>query len=336
MKVIDCEHHYYHPELIGYLSSRDTPPMYRDNILTYHQGAFIPIGISRPYRSDVTLLEQITDLGEMRLESLDDAGITTAVLSSAPGIESLPGEAGIEFARKTNDAVAAASKQYPDRFLGTICLPATHVEASLIELERAVKVLGLKVWHTHSNYGNETLADDKYIPLLAKCEELGVPIYLHPHNPYSEYMLDSGMLFAAAGFGFCVDTMKTSLNLILKGRLDRFPKLKLILGHMGEVYPYLMERLNNRFFCAPDPTVRCAHNFSYYFQNKNIFMTTSGIEDPYVVLFAIKKVGIDSILFATDFPFENIKASVDFIKNLPLSEEDKAKIFYKNAETYIL
>lgn len=336
IRVIDCEHHYYNPELINYISTRDTPPMYKDKVLLYHKGAYLPIGNSVSYWNDRTMLEVLEDLGDLRIKNLDDAGVTTAVISSGALIESLPKEEAIKYARKTNDAIAAACKKYPGRFLGTICLPTIYVEESLAELERAVKELGLKYWHTHSNYGNETLADDKFIPLFAKCEELGIPIYIHPHNPYSEYLLESGMMFSSAGFGFAVDTMKTSLNIIIKGRLDQFPNTRLILGHMGEFYPYLLERFNNRFFCIPDPDVKCKHNFSYYFKNKNIFMTTSGIEDPEVAIFAIKKIGIDSILLGSDYPYELFKDSVDFIDKLPISDEDKEKIYYKNAEKYIL
>lgn len=310
--------------------------MYKDKKLIYHKGAGLPLGMPEPRWGGISTLEELMNLDGMRIGNMDEAGVSTAVLSGGPLVETLPKAESVEFARKTNDAIADACRKYPGRFLGSICLPTAYPEEALAELDRAVNVLGLKYWHTHSNYGQETLADDRFIPLLAKCVELGIPIYLHPHNPCSEYLLDSGMMFAAAGFGFAVDTMKTSLNLILKGRFDQFPKLRIILGHMGEMYPYLLERLNNRFFCIPDPAVKCKHNFSYYFRNRNILMTTSGIEDPEVVLFAIKKIGIDSIMFGSDYPYENFKAGVDFIKNLPVSEEDKEKILWKNAEKYIL
>nr|AIF26729.1 hypothetical protein [uncultured bacterium fosmid pJB84G2] len=337
MKVYDLEHHYYNPELVEYLKVRETPPMYRDGgMLIYHKGAMLPMGAKNEILGNLCMMDIISDLGEMRLKNMDNAGVDVAVVSSGALIENLPKEEAIKYARITNNAIAEACRKYPDRFLGTICLPTTYVDEAIKELVRAVNELGLKYFHTHSNYGKETLADDKYIPLLAKCEELGVAIYIHPHNPASEYLLESGMMFSSAGFGFGVDTMKTSLNIILKGRLDQFPKLKIVLGHMGEFYPYLLERLNNRFFCVPDPDVKCKHNFTYYFQNKNIFMTTSGIEDPDVALFAIKKIGIDSIMMGSDYPYEDFKKSVDFVKELPISDEDKEKIFYKNAEKYIL
>lgn len=339
-RVYDLEHHYYLPEFIEHLSTRQSYPSFdkETGVLTYHKGAFLPYYHPSYISERVRMLDLIENLGDLRLKAMDEAGVTMAVVSSSPVIEALPKEEAVKYARLTNDAVAEACRKYPGRFAGTITLPTPYVEEAIAELNRAVNELGLQYVHTHSNYGSEedNLSQDKYIPLLAECERLNVPIYIHPHNPTCQYLTEYGSMFSAAGFGFGVDTMRTSLRLILNGRLDQFPRLKIILGHMGEFYPYLLERMDNRFFCMQDEEVKCAHNFTYYFQNKNIFVTTSGIHDPEVVLFAIKKLGVDSIMFGSDFPYEEFKDSVDFVKSLPLSDEDKEKILYRNAEEYIL
>ena len=85
-----------------------------------------------------------------------------------------------------------------------------------------------------------------------------------------------------------------------------------------------------------DPINKKQHSFDYYFRNKNIFMTTSGIFDPEVAMLAIRKFGVESVMFGSDYPCESFSGSREFIENLPISEEDKEKIFYKNAEKYIL
>jgi len=284
------------------------------------------------------LYAEITNIDQIRLNMMKDAGLTSAVISSSEGVEMIDKEAAVRYAQLTNDAVAAAAKKYPGQIMGTITLPTPYVEESIAELERAVNELGLQYWHTHSSYGEERLSDEKFKPLLAKCEELNVPIYLHPVYPRAEYLTDSGIAIATAGFGFSVDTMKTMLKLITNGTFDQYPHLQMLIGHIGEYFPYALERMDNRFSAlAPaDPTIKCKENISYYFRNGNIFMTTSGITDQDVILYAIDTIGIDHIIFGSDYPYENVKVQTDAIKSLPISNEDKDKIFYKNAEKYIL
>jgi len=343
-KVLDFEHHYYCPDLIEYLKSRNEFPYYRsedglwmcrDLCLKFE----VPAVFNHSKAAEgKTFMEVMTNLDTIRIEEMDMAGVTTAFISTTSGIEELPMEESVKYARATNDAIAAAVKRHPGRMEGTICLPTPYVEESVKELERAVNELGLKHWHTHSNYRGHYLYETEYEPILAKCEELGVPFYLHPSYPCDPYLSDYGIGFGGAAFGSGVDVMKTAILLIMNGVFDRHPKLIMILGHMGEFFPYSLGRMDNRMNATKDydPRLKKEHDFEYYFKNKNIFFTTSGVSDPLVVLFAIQKIGIDNILFGSDFPYENFKESVDFIKNLPISNEDKDKIFYKNAEKYII
>jgi len=337
MKVIDFENHFYAPVFLNYLQTRTDYPYLdpKTRILYHFEGTYTPFNYKMP-GTDVEALDFGADMGELRLAGMDHAGISTAALSSSVGIEELDKENAVKYAQITNNALAEACKKYPDRFMGTIALPTIHVDEAIKELERAKNELGFKYWHTHSNYGNENLSDDKFIPLLAKCEELNCPIYVHPYQANTSYLSNYGSMFASAGFGYGVDTMRTLLKFILNGRFDQFPRLKVIMGHMAEFFPYIMKRLDNRFFFIPDPDVKCEHNFTYYFENKNIFMTTSGITDSKVMEFAMSAIGTDTILFGSDFPAEDAKEEIDFINSLPVSDEVKEKIFHKNAEKYIL
>ena len=340
IKIIDFEHHYYLPELLDWLKKRTDYPYYNDKEgLMYKENANLPLPL-HGFNSEHIVYDEVTDVDELRLSIMDKAGVDVAAISSGGMIEELPREEAVYFARKTNDAVAEAVKRHPDRFIGTICLPTTHVEDAIKELDRAVNELGLRYWHTHSNYGEHYLFEPQFEPILARCAELNIPFYLHPHNPSTEFLRDHGPALSSAGFGFGVDTMKTSILLIIGGLFDRYPNLRMILGHMAEYYPYCLDRMDNRFGVygksKMDPYVKCEGSFTDYFKNKNVLMTTSGIYDPNVALCAINTIGIDNITFGTDYPYEDFKAEVDFIKDLPLSISDKEKIFHANGEKYIL
>lgn len=338
IKVMDFEHHFYHPELMEWLGKRTDFPYYSDKEgLVYRKNVGLAYN-KRGMNSEHILLDEMMDLDELRLSIMDNGGVDVAAISTSGLIEELPREESIYFARKTNDAIAAAVKRHPDRFIGTICLPMLYIDEALKELDRAVNELGLTYWHTHSNFGAHALYEPQFEPILARCAELNIPFYLHPQVPYDNYLLNLGSAFAMAGFGFGVDTMKTSIGLIIGGLFDRHPNLRMILGHMGEFYPYDLDRMDNRFafFKNFDSFVKCEGTFTDYFKSKNILMTTSGIFDPNVVMFVINSIGVDSILYGSDYPYEDFKASAEFVANLPLSNEDKEKIFHVNAEKYIL
>lgn len=346
-KVIDMEHHMYNTELVEYLKTRKEFPYFETGYgIRFRDGAVLPVDVATPYKiseasTGKLMVELLEDMDGSRLADMEAAGVTTAVLSSGPGPEMLSKEEAVRFAKMTNDQMAEVMKRHPDKFMGSVTLPTPYVEESLAELERAVKVLGLKFWQTHSNYGQHFLYEHQFEPILAKCAELGIPFYIHPAYPSADYLTDHGEMLSSAGFGFGVDVMKTATCLILDGIFDRYPNLQMILGHAGEFMPYCLERMDNRFGVGelighPDPYVKNKKTFTEYFKDKNILVTTSGISDTMVIEFVIKAIGADNIMLATDYPFEDFKASVDFIKNLPISNEDKDKILYKNAEKYIL
>ena len=343
-KAIDFEHHMFAPEVIDYVKTRTEYPIWQEGFgILCREGSLLPVGVPYTFpmhdpNLSLNMQQVITDLDEYRIPYMDWAGLTCAMLSTCDCIEGLAKDDAVRLAKITNDTIAAAVRRHPDYYKGTICLPMPYVDESLKELDRAVNELGLTYWHTHSNYGEKRLSDPEFEPVLAKCADLGVPFYLHPTNPTCDYLNDSGIAFSSAVFGFGADATKTSLNLIKNGVFDRYPNLRMILGHMGEFYPFCADRMSNRLniYRSIDPTIKNERDIVDYFKNKNIFMTTSGIFDPEVVIFTIKEIGIDNILLGSDYPYEDFKAAIDFVKNLPISDEDKDKILYKNAEKYIL
>ena len=335
MKIIDCEFHYYLPELMDYLATRDKAMRYypetkvlevRDKIYAHFSG------VTNSY----PVIDELMNFGAERVAEMDRCGVDAAVMSSSPALEELPEKECVYFAKKSNDAVAELIKKFPGRFYGAAVLPTPYVDEAIKELERCVKELGFKYWHTHSNYMHEHLYEEKYLPLLAKAEELGCAVYVHPQASDDKDMKDMGYVYSSPGLGFGLDAMKTSLRLILNGTFDKFPKLRMILGHCGEYFPFIIDRVDNRFAWIKDDEVKMKHTVAYYFQNKNVVMTTSGIMSKITFECTKQAFGIDSIIFASDYPYECLANMMKFVKTLDLTEEEKEKFFHLNAEKYIL
>jgi hypothetical protein len=277
------------------------------------------------------LLPMLLDIGEKRIQLMDKLKIDAAVISCSPGVEQLDRDTSIEVCRKTNDALYRVTQAFPGRYYGSAVLPVKDVEAACAELERCVKDLGFVAWHTHSNYGDGTSPDDiKYRPIFKKVEELGVYVYLHPQLPNMDRVTDLGFTFAGPGLGFTMDTTITILRMIATGLFDESTKLKVLLGHLGEGIPFLLERIDNRMNFLPNAKMSNKHLPSYYFKN-NIMVTTSGNMSQEAFRCTKDVLGIDRILFGSDYPFEKADDMVSFIDNLSITEEEREMMYYKNA-----
>ena len=335
MKKIDCEFHYYLPEMMDLLAKQISVPRYdpATKILEMRQNVLANFsGVTNAY----PIIDELTDFGERRVALLDRHGIDTAVMAASPLSEELPEKESVYFAKKSNDAVAELIRKYPGRFLGAALLPTQYVDEAIKELERCKKELGFSYWHTHSNYLHSHLYEEKYLPLLAKAEELGCAFYLHPQASDDADMRDFGYVYSSPGLGFGLDTMKTALRIILNGTFDRFPKLRMILGHLGEYFPFILDRVDNRFMWIKEPEIKAEHEVSYYFRNKNILVTTSGNMSKLAFECTRKAIGIDSIIFGSDYPYENLSDMMKYMDSLDLSPEDQEKVFHLNAEKYLL
>ena len=324
MKLIDFENHFYDQCLIDALEARTEPPYYRrdTDLITWSEQIQMPQG---------PLLDKLLEVGEGRIALMDKLGIDCAVLSCSPGAEQLDEDVSIDVCRRTNDALYALTQRFPGRYLGTAALPVANVEAAVAEMERCVKELGFVGWHTHSNYG-ETAADHpRYRPLFHKAEELGIYVYLHPQLAHKSRVDDCGFPVAGPGLGFTLDTMTTLTRMIVGGLLDEVPNLKLVLGHYVEALPFLLDRMDNRLAFLPNPKAKNQHNFSYYF-HRNIYVTTSGNMSNEAFECTRRVLGLDRILFGSDYAFEDPKEMVEYVNNLPLGEKEREMLYCKNAE----
>jgi predicted ArsR family transcriptional regulator/predicted TIM-barrel fold metal-dependent hydrolase len=281
--------------------------------------------------------DQLRDLGSLRLSDMDANGIDLQVISHvAPAAQGLKAAEGITRAREANDRLAAAVRAHPDRFAGFATLPTADPQAAAGELERAVRELGLIGALVNSTLGSNGvfLDDARFIPLLDRFERLDVPLYLHPAPPSAALRdaLYQGLPAAVAGrlatgaWGWHAEAGLHVLRMIATGVFDRHPGLRLIVGHCGEMVPFMLDRIDAMLGPAG-----LAHKPSEYFL-RNIWVTTSGLFSLPPVLCTVQVLGVDRVLFSVDYPFGDNAAGRALLDALPLAPADKAKIAGGNAE----
>jgi predicted TIM-barrel fold metal-dependent hydrolase len=335
MKAIDLETHFATQDWVDAMYANAGFPRFSDDApggkrrLWYWPEAFEPYG-------DI-LLDRLLDLGAGRIAAMDAAGVDVAVVSlTSPGVEHFEPSTASRLAQRANDELAKAIDKYPDRLRGFAALSPRDTDAAVHELERAVKELGLRGWKTHSNYGDSYLDDKRYWPILAKAEELRVPIYLHPAGPMIEELRTYGLSLAGAGFGFGVETATAMVRLVLSGAFDAFPTLKVILGHYGEGLPFLMQRIDFPYVrphvkaADPDSAPDLKRLPSDYLRD-NMRVTTSGNYFTGAFECTRAALGMGRILLATDYPYEEMGDCLAFIEGLGLSTEEKAQLYHANA-----
>ncbi|HWL04279.1 MAG TPA: amidohydrolase family protein [Xanthobacteraceae bacterium] len=279
------------------------------------------------------IIKAMEDVGEQRIKAMDEAGVDVQVLShAAPSTQKLDADSAVAIAKGTNDRLRDICSNHPTRLAGFAALPTAAPEAAADELERCVNKLGFKGAMIHGLTNGEFIDLPKYWPIFARAEALDVPIYLHPALPdeavvgryYQDYAKDfPGIL--TAGWGFTVETATAGIRMVLSGVFKKHPKLKIILGHLGEGLPFLLWRMDQTF--SRDGRVDFRHEFSSHF-----YLTTSGNFSNPALLCSVMEMGIDRILFSVDYPFVDQKPATEWMKTVPLCQEDRVKILSGNAE----
>jgi predicted TIM-barrel fold metal-dependent hydrolase len=280
------------------------------------------------------VLQKLADTGAARLKDMDEAGIDIQVLShTAPSLQKVSSGA-VELARRVNDRLAQIVATRPTRYAAFAALPTSDPAAAADELARCVEKLGFKGAMIHGLAHGQFIDDARYWPIFARAEALDVPIYLHPAMPhpavidayYKEYAKDYPVLLRAA-WGFTVETATLAIRLVLSGVFEKHPKLKFVLGHLGEGLPFLLWRINNGLARPGQKPVAFRDIFSAHFS-----VTTSGFFSDPALLLCVQELGIDRILFSVDYPFEANAPGPAWLESVPLCDEDKAKIASANAK----
>ena len=307
-------------------------PMYREKVAANEFRNFYLKSRSEQIGHDI--VAQNADLGAGRLAHMDAAGIDVQVLSfGSPGPQGFAADVAIPMARDANDRAHATVKAHPDRFAAFAALPTADPPASAKELERCVTRLGFKGAMIHGHTQGSFLDDRKYWVIFEAAQALGVPIYLHPtlaHPAALESYFKGYEELARAGWGFAVDTSCHFLRLVFAGLFDAYPRLKFILGHLGEGLPFAMHRLNDHTYRAAARRGLKRQPIEYL--RDNLLVTTSGNWFEPAFLCTLLALGADNMLFAIDWPYEANKTGMEFLRALSISDADKEKIAYRNAE----
>jgi len=266
---------------------------------------------------------------------MDEVGIDVQVIShGAPSAQKLPAEGAAALVRGVNDRLAAACAANPKRFAAFAALPSNDPKAAADELERAVTKLGMKGAMMHGLSNGVFLDDKRFWPIYERAEQLDVPIYFHPATPdsrvgdvyYADYAKDFPMVVRAA-WGYTVETATTAIRMVLSGVFDAHPRLKVILGHLGETLPFLVWRIDHALARPGQKPL----SFRDIFSN-NFYVTTSGFFSNPALLCCVMEMGVDRILFSVDYPFVANKPGVEWMEQVPLSPADKVKILSGNAK----
>ncbi len=276
---------------------------------------------------------RLPEFTELRLETMNAAGIDICVLSqTSPGLQiETNAQTAIKKAIQANDFLAGEIDENPERFAGFAHLPMQDPLAASKELERCVNDLGFVGALINGQTNGVYLDDERYLPFWEKLVELDVPLYLHPADSFDKpYMFSDYPVLSNAMWGWTLETATHALRLIVSGLFDRFPGIKLILGHMGEALPFMLWRLDSRWQISQQP--RQLKKLPSQYIKDNIKITTSGVCDNAPLLCSIEALGADNVLFSTDYPFESSLIAAEFIEKAPISEEVRAKICYGNAQ----
>jgi len=311
--VIALEEHYADPAVQAQSKAAGAPPI-----------------TSTMYAQLVT---RLNDLGELRLKHMDEAGIDVQVISHAPSaIQQLEAATCIKLATDTNNLLHAAILRHPTRFAGFAALPTPDPKAAADELERCVTQLGFKGAMIHGRTQGKYHDDPRFHPIFERAVALDVPIYIHPGQPheavaeayYNDYLKDFPAL-ANAAWGYTIDTASQVLRMILSGLFDKYPKLKIIVGHQGEGMPFLVDRVDEAVNRGGKQIA-----FKEIFC-KNFWITTSGHFSTPALTCSLMEMGIERVLFSVDYPFVENSPGTNWMDGVPLSREDKDKILSGNA-----
>jgi 2,3-dihydroxybenzoate decarboxylase len=309
MRKIALEEHFMSPELEEYWR----PTM-----------ANVPPKMFKPIYS------RLTNFGALRLREMDGAGIDVAVLSIAgPGVQvERDAKRATAKAAEANDFLAEKIAKHPDRLQGFAHVAVQDPAAAATELERCVKELGFKGAMVNGQTLGHYLDERQFDPFWEKAEELQTWIYLHPADPvepYASYGPYKELTRATWGWG--VETGTHALRLVFGGVFDRFPKARLLLGHLGETLPYLLWRLDNRskFYDA-----KLRKEPSQYIRD-NMAVTLSGMYSAEPLNCAIAALGSSRVMFSADYPFESIAEAGRFMDNVTLPKKLREDVAWRNA-----
>ncbi|WAC27678.1 amidohydrolase family protein [Ancylobacter sp. SL191] len=282
------------------------------------------------------IVAQLSDFGERRLAAMDAAGVGRAVLSlSGPGVQIEPDTAvALRGARLANDLLATEIQRRPDRYAGFAHLALQDPVGAADELERCVRELGFVGAMVNGHTLGVYLDDPRYAPFWERLEALDVPLYLHPDDSFVKpYVLEGCDELLKPTWEWTFETASHALRLVFAGVFDRYPRARLILGHMGETLPYVLWRLDSRAALTTGNRPLAAPP-SHYLRT-NVYVTTSGQCADVPLIAALSALGEDRVLFSIDYPYEDSATAARFIENAAIDETVRDKVCRRNAQALL-
>jgi 5-carboxyvanillate decarboxylase len=283
------------------------------------------------------LAKRIQTLGEERLADMDASGISKQIVFlTAPGVQVFDAPTATSLARDFNDELIANVRKHPHRYAGLASIAPHDVPNACKELERAIG-LGFKGVVVNSHTQGEYLDEPKYWPIFEAAEALDVPIYLHPNTPPAamiEPFLPRGL--DGAIYGFAVETGLHLLRIVVGGVFDRYPKLKVAVGHLGEGLPFWLFRLDfmHRSMVISEryPGAKPLQLKPSECLKRNVWVTTSGMQWAPAILFCQQVLGPERVMYAMDYPYQFVPEEVKVTDELPVSDEVRRMLYQTNAE----
>ena len=274
----------------------------------------------------------LTDLGPGRLAAMDADGIDMQLLLlCSPGVQVFDRATAVALAAESNDYAADACRRHPTRFAALAAIAPQDPAAAAKELERATRTLGLKGGIINSHTFDHYLDEQNFWPIFEAAEALDVPIYIHPREPAKGMReIMSGPVAGGPAWAYGVEVGTHILKLISAGVFDRFPKLRIVVGHMGEALPFWLPRIDNRYvamragmFGGAKPMQRMPSDYV----RENLWVTTSGMNYWPQLRMTLDVLGRDRVMYATDYPFEKQGEAVGFVEAMPLTASDRKMLF---------
>jgi predicted TIM-barrel fold metal-dependent hydrolase len=291
-------------------------------------------GFIAPAPGAPPLLRRLLDLETERIQIMDQAGVDMHLLSlTSPGVQMFNTDRATGLAALANDRLAEVIKKHPKRFAGLASFAPQDPKAAAKEIDRAINRLKLNGLIVNSHTNGEYLDDRKFLPIFEAADAANAAIYVHPRNmpdPCS-FMTRADVDLAGALWGFQMETGLHAMRLIVSGLFDRFPNLKIVLGHMGEALPYWLYRIDYMYRAYTRGQGKLKKAPSQYLKD-NFLITTSGMNTHPVLRYCSEILGSDNVMFAIDYPYQESVEAADFMNSAPLPEADCEKIAHGNAE----
>ena len=285
----------------------------------------------------IKIVEQLQEVGDKRVAEMDAAGIDVQVLSlNYPGVEQAEAADAVSAAQESNDFLAEAVKKHPTRFAGLASIPTSSPDAAVKELERRIRQQDFKGAIINGHNRGRYLDDKFFWPILECAEALAAPIYLHPTIPpkevveasYGGFPPNVTTLLSGSAWGWHIETSVHLIRMILGGVFDRFPKLQIVIGHLGEGIPFMLPRLNRNLSTQVTKLQRPVGTYL----RENVHYTFGGFNFTATFINLLMEVGVERIMFSVDYPYGSMEEARAFLESLPVSPADKERIAHGNAE----